>query len=182
MSEPWRELEKQLAELNELASDRLSDLQDLDPAPAGLPPAGSWIRAARTDLDGVTEPIGPWHLVTGWNGRSGSISLRCSHYRPGWALREAVSAYVGEPASGWPRRAGNRPRLLVAPGAPSEACRRCDSALERDAEAAARAEREREAKARLARLEAVARLVDDVAIPDAELGGRVRRLWNGGAS
>jgi hypothetical protein len=169
------QLEAQLGELNELATRQLEFNEDLEPAPDGLPPAGSWIRAQRVDLDGVARPIGPWHLVTTWNASSGCLSVRCSRYRPGYVLREAVSAYLGQ-SGPWHRRDG-RTRLLVAPGAPAEACRRCEAALARDAMAREAAAAEADRQATLALLPRLEALAGDVSIDDAERGRRFRALW-----
>jgi hypothetical protein len=174
---PWQELEDQLAELNELATQ---ELEQGHPAPDGLPPKGSWIRAITVDDDGHPKRHTPWHYVVGWDGQIGCLSVRCRRRTSGM-LAYAIRAHRGEPNSRWDRPPSGT-RLLMAPGAPAEACRQCELGLRRDAEKAARAELQRDAEARLARLESIATLLADTAIPEAELGGLIRQLWSGGAA
>ena len=166
----WPALEAQLAELDDRA---VRELGELHPEPEGLPPAGSWIRAVQVDDDGHARPMTPWHVVKGWDAPIGCLSMRCRR-APRGTIVDALAEFLGEPLPGWWRRGRRRPRLLVEPGAPAEACKQCEIGLTRDAAAA---EAQAAAEAETARQAAIKALLDDDALDDAELGRRLRLIW-----
>jgi hypothetical protein len=100
------------------------------PAPAGLPPNGSWIRVVRLDGDGCPVPIEVWHSVRGWNPVSGCLSTRCRG-RATWSQRMGLERHLGLPLPPW--WLGPRPALLLSPERPAESvCGRCVRGLARD--------------------------------------------------
>jgi hypothetical protein len=161
-------VDEQLAELNERAS---AELEDLAPAPPGLPPAGSWIRAYQLDDDAIAHPRGPWHVAMPWDPRGRRhFSVRCST-RPSSAISLAL-AIPGYGRS--PRTRG----LLVALDRPAEgACARCVAALERDVAQGALDARRAELERILPVVLEVGSIAIDPAIEDAERGRRLRELW-----
>ncbi|MBA3235648.1 MAG: hypothetical protein H0T59_06620 [Chloroflexi bacterium] len=130
MTDFWPSIEDQLADLNRQAT---TVLDCSVPAPSGLPPTGSWIRAMKVDDDARGRPAGPWHSVAGWDGMMGSLSTRCRR-RPGRAIAYALDRILGSP-SPWPRLPSwERFGLLVGAERPSEdACQQCDVGPARDA-------------------------------------------------
>lgn len=167
----WESLEDQLVELNEIAT---RTLVAGEPEPDGLPPAGSWIRAYRMDVDLQAIPASPWHYVIGWDRHIGVLSTRCRR-RPGWVVRAALGRYIRESGDWWRRE---RLQLSVSHDEPGEdACRQCLAGLARDLECEAAAERERERAAFLELLPALQRIADDPALDDAACGREFRALW-----
>lgn len=121
-------VEDELAALNELARETFDRIV---PAPDGLPPTGSWIRATKIDMDARGTPAGPWHLVVGWDGLIGCLSTRCRR-RPHGTIIDGLGAYLGQAARY--RWVGGRYALLVETERPAEgACGQCDRLLARDA-------------------------------------------------
>ncbi len=172
MRDFWPSIDKDLAALNAKAA---ALLENIKPAPDGLPPSGSWIRAMQLDDDGRGKPASPWHYVVGWNGHIGTLSVRC-RVRPSQAIQYAVAHQVGQ-ASRF-RRSWERQVLLIAPERPAEdVCRQCLTGLERDAAAVVAAQQAAELAVLVELLPAVGALVLDSSIDDAERGRRLRALW-----
>lgn len=165
-------VEGQLTELNAQAA---SVLDRTTPAPPGLPPAGSWIRAVKVDDDARVKMATPWHHVEGWDALIGCLSTRCRR-RPGDQIRYGLQHYLGQAERR--RLAWQRYQLLTSGTRPEEgACRQCDISLARDAARVERARLEVETAALVARLPAIDAIATDPAIDDAERGRRLRELW-----
>lgn len=172
----WPSLDDQLADLNERASTEL-DQGNRYPAPDGLPPVGSWIRAMKVDDDSRGTPAGPWHTVAGWDGRWGRLSTRCRG-KPGKPISYGLDRLLGGRATmaRWP--SWKRYALLVQPERPDEgACQQCDARLERDAAAVVKAREDAERAALVELLPAIGAIATDDSIDDADRGRRLRELW-----
>ncbi|CAN5190361.1 hypothetical protein BH24CHL7_BH24CHL7_06680 [soil metagenome] len=162
-------VESQLADLNAKATVTLRRGMA---APAGLPPAGSWIRAITVDDDARATPRTPWHSVVGWDIPLGCLSTRCRR-RSGTAVSIGTSDYVG----GGPN-ARRQYSLEVLPDRPSEgSCRQCDKGHERDAEAVKHEAAEARLAVLLAVLPDIEAIATDPALKDAERGRRLRSVW-----
>lgn len=152
---------------------RLAPSLDQHPAPDGLPPVGTWIRAVYLDDDARPQPETPWHWFAGWNGERGNFATRCCRQRPGSDLQAAMGRYLGEPAR-WPTRS----RLEVALNRPRRrACRKCVVGLERDQVRQVEAARQARFAELAAALPAIEAIATDPGLDDAERGRRLREVW-----
>jgi hypothetical protein len=169
----WASIEDQLAELNEQAT---AVLDHTTPAPDGLPPRGSWIRAMKVDDDAHAKPASPWHYVAGWDSWVGCLSTRCCRC-PRGNINSALAHYLGE-TSKYRHRRWDRLTLVIAAERPPEgACGQCDISLAREAARAVAAVEAAEIERVADLLPAIRSIAGDSAIDDAERGRRLRDLW-----
>jgi hypothetical protein len=173
VAEFWPSIEEQLASLNRHAADVL---QEHEPAPEGLPPAGSWIRALKVDDDLQATPASPWHLVAGWDSEFGHLMLRCRQRGPGDRLAWALENFLGAPLQN--RRRWQRFILAVEADLPAEGgCGACRRLVARDAEAPLIDQLRRRERELIELMPTVRQIATDPHLEDVERGRRLRELF-----